>query len=283
MENMLDLFKEEVDIKDSPNAVELERRAGAIEFIDVSFGYKPDRQILRDVSFVVNPGETVALVGPSGSGKTSIIRLLFRLYDVGSGQILINEKDIRDLMLFSLRDKIGIVPQDTVLFNETIRYNIRYGRPSASDEEVEAASRAAAIHDFITSHPDGYDCLVGERGLKLSGGEKQRVAIARTILKRPEFVLLDEATSALDSKTEKSIQKYLFELCERRTCIIVAHRLSTVIHADQILVLSEGRIVESGRHSELSQRVNGVYAEMWKLQNRGTDSLEDSQNVFTKN
>ena len=184
-----------------------------------------------------------------------------------------------------------------MLFNETIRYNIRYARPTASDEEVEDASRAAAIHDFITSHPDGYECLVGERGLKLSGGEKQvgriqvlnhllcytnllqRVAIARTILKRPEFVLLDEATSALDSKTEKSIQKYLFELCERRTCIIVAHRLSTVIHADQILVLSEGRIVESGKHSELSQRSNGVYAEMWKLQNRGAeDSVEKINN-----
>uniref|UniRef100_A0A915CVN3 Uncharacterized protein n=1 Tax=Ditylenchus dipsaci TaxID=166011 RepID=A0A915CVN3_9BILA len=274
MENMLDLFKQEIEISDAPGALELEKFAGTIEFENVSFGYKSDRVVLNDISFVVNPGETVALVGPSGSGKTTVIRLLFRLYDVTGGRIAFNGRDIRQLKLKSLRGRIGIVPQDTVLFNETIRYNIRYGRPSATDEEVEDAAKAAAIHDFIISHPDGYNCLVGERGLKLSGGEKQRVAIARTILKEPEYILLDEATSALDSKTERSIQTYLFELCQRRTCVIVAHRLSTIIHADKILVMNQGSIVEIGSHEQLLEK-KGMYAEMWSLQNQpnGTTML----------
>ncbi|KAI1721234.1 ABC transporter domain-containing protein [Ditylenchus destructor] len=274
MENMLDLFKQEIEIKDIPGAAELERLAGTIEFNNVTFGYKPDRKVLDNISFVVSPGETVALVGPSGSGKTTIVRLLFRLYETTGGTITFNGRDIRHIRLKSLRGRIGIVPQDTVLFNETIRYNIQYGRPTATDEEVEEAAKAAAIHSFIVSHPDGYNCLVGERGLKLSGGEKQRVAIARTILKQPEYILLDEATSALDSRTERSIQKYLFELCQRRTCVVVAHRLSTIVHADKILVLNAGRIVESGTHDELLSK-NGMYSEMWRLQNNSGDVSSD--------
>ncbi|KAH7705309.1 HMT-1 protein [Aphelenchoides avenae] len=210
------------------------------------------------------------MVGPSGGGKTTIVRLLFRLYDVTDGQVLFGGRDVREIRVRSLRQSMGIVPQDTVLFNETIRYNILYGRPSATDADIVDAAKAAAIHDFIVSHPDGYDCLVGERGLKLSGGEKQRVAIARTVLKQPQYILLDEATSALDSATERSIQTYLAELCRTRTCIVVAHRLSTIVNADKILVLSGGRIVERGAHQELLA-LKGTYAEMWRIQNGDHD------------
>ncbi|KAL7071190.1 hypothetical protein ACQ4LE_009072 [Meloidogyne hapla] len=273
MENMRELLKQDIEIKDAIGAKELEAFPGRIEFCDVSFAYKTGHPVLQNLSFIVDPGQTIALVGPSGSGKTTIVRLLFRLYDVTDGQILFNGTDIRMLKMHSLRSRIGIVPQDTVLFNDTIRYNIRYGRPTATNEEIEGAAKAAAIHNFITSHPDGYECLVGERGLKLSGGEKQRVAIARAVLKRPEYILLDEATSALDSKTERSIQQNLFELCNRRTCVIVAHRLSTVIHADKILVLKEGKIIESGTHEQLLEN-KGLYSEMWLLQNEKGSGID---------
>ncbi|CAK5086801.1 unnamed protein product [Meloidogyne enterolobii] len=277
MENMRELLKQDIEIKDAIGAKELEAFPGRIEFCNVSFAYKTGHPVLSNLSFSVDPGQTIALVGPSGSGKTTIVRLLFRLYDVTNGQIKFNGTDIRMLKMFSLRSRIAIVPQDTVLFNDTIRYNIRYGRPTATDEEIEEAAKAAAIHNFITSHPDGYECLVGERGLKLSGGEKQRVAIARAVLKRPEYILLDEATSALDSKTERSIQQNLFELCNRRTCLIVAHRLSTVIHADKILVLKEGKIVETGSHEQLLEN-KGLYAEMWLLQNEKASGINLKMN-----
>nr|CAD2202386.1 unnamed protein product [Meloidogyne enterolobii] len=274
---MRELLKQDIEIKDAIGAKELEAFPGRIEFCNVSFAYKTGHPVLSNLSFTVDPGQTIALVGPSGSGKTTIVRLLFRLYDVTNGQIKFNGTDIRMLKMFSLRSRIAIVPQDTVLFNDTIRYNIRYGRPTATDEEIEEAAKAAAIHNFITSHPDGYECLVGERGLKLSGGEKQRVAIARAVLKRPEYILLDEATSALDSKTERSIQQNLFELCNRRTCLIVAHRLSTVIHADKILVLKEGKIVETGSHEQLLEN-KGLYAEMWLLQNEKASGINLKMN-----
>ena len=234
-------------------------------FDRVSFGYRPDRVILKDVSFAIPAGRTVAIVGPSGAGKSTISRLFFRFYDVTGGSIKIDRQDLREVTQQSLRATIGIVPQDTVLFNDTIYYNIAYGRPTATREEVEDAAKLAAIHDFVVSTPQGYGTRVGERGLKLSGGEKQRVAIARTILKKPSILVFDEATSALDSKTEKEIQAALRQVSANRTTLIVAHRLSTVIHADEILVLDAGRIIERGKHSELLAQ-GGSYAAMWSRQ-----------------
>ncbi|VDK57778.1 unnamed protein product [Anisakis simplex] len=249
MENMFELLDEQVEIEDEPNAKQLEVHDGSIVFDNVSFAYTSDRTVLSGISFTVNKGETVALVGPSGAGKSTIVRLLFRLFDVTDGRILFDGQDIRHVKIKSLRKHIGIVPQDTVLFNETIRYNIRFGDPDANNEQVEEAARMAEIHDKIISFPQGdprYDTMVGERGLKLSGGEKQRVAIARTVLKQPQYILLDEATSALDTATERSIQKCLNEMCQTRTTVIVAHRLSTIVNANRILVIDHGRIVENG-------------------------------------
>uniref|UniRef100_A0A8C8SHZ6 ATP-binding cassette sub-family B member 6 n=1 Tax=Pelusios castaneus TaxID=367368 RepID=A0A8C8SHZ6_9SAUR len=276
MENMFELFKEEQEVKDEVNAGDLHVHSGRIEFENVHFSYVDGREILQDVSFSVVPGQTLALVGPSGSGKSTIIRLLFRFYDVWGGCIRIDGQDIAKVKQASLRAHIGVVPQDTVLFNDSICNNIRYGRTAASDEEVQQAARAADIHDRILSFPEGYETQVGERGLKLSGGEKQRVAIARTILKGPQIILLDEATSALDTETERNIQGSLAKVCANRTTIVVAHRLSTVVNADQILVLKDGHIVERGRHEELLQK-GGVYAGMWLQQQAGEASDSDTE------
>ncbi|MBN3314880.1 ABCB6 protein, partial [Atractosteus spatula] len=271
MENMFQLFTEEQEVKDEVNAGNLLFKLGRVEFENVYFSYVEGKEILKDISFTVMPGQTVALVGPSGSGKSTIIRLLFRFYDVQGGCIRIDGQDISKVKQVSLRAHIGVVPQDTVLFNDNIRNNIRYGRVSASDEEVEEAARAADIHQRLLSFPEGYETQVGERGLKLSGGEKQRVAIARTILKAPQIILLDEATSALDTKTERNIQASLAKVCTNRTTIVVAHRLSTIISADQILVLHEGQIAERGRHDELIAK-GGLYCDMWQKQQQGSDS-----------
>lgn len=274
MEKMFQLLEEHREIEDRPGAVQLDTRAGgAIRFENVSFGYRPERQILFDVGFEVPAGHTVAVVGPSGAGKSTLSRLLFRFYDVGGGGISIDGQDIRAVTQSSLRQALGIVPQDTVLFNDTIYYNIAYGRPDASREEVIEAARLAHIHPFIEQLPEGYDTTVGERGLKLSGGEKQRVAIARTLLKRPAILIFDEATSALDSRTERSIQAELKAIAAQHTTLVIAHRLSTVVDADQILVMEQGRIVERGRFDELLER-NGRFAEMWRLQRE-----EDAQRL----
>ena len=270
METMFDLLKIDAAIKDSPGAVPLAAGPGAIEFDSVSFAYDPRRGILRDVSFSVPPGKRVAIVGASGAGKSTISRLLFRFYDVDGGAIRIDGQDLRDATQASVRAAIGIVPQDTVLFNDTIRYNIAYGRPDATPADIEEAARLARIHDFIMASPDGYETMVGERGLKLSGGEKQRVAIARTILKRPRILLFDEATSALDSRTEREIQVSLREVSRGHTTLVIAHRLSTIVDADEILVLHEGRIVERGTHAQLVPR-GGLYAAMWRRQQEGHD------------
>ncbi|XP_036613204.1 ATP-binding cassette sub-family B member 6, mitochondrial [Trichosurus vulpecula] len=270
MENMFDLLKEEAEVKDIPGAPPLQFKRGYIEFENVHFSYTDGRETLQDISFAVMPGQTLALVGPSGAGKSTILRLLFRFYDISSGHIRIDGQDISQVTQTSLRSHIGVVPQDTVLFNDTIANNIRYGRVMASDSEVETAAQAAGIHDAILTFPEGYETQVGERGLKLSGGEKQRVAIARTILKAPDIILLDEATSALDTSTERAIQASLAKVCALRTTIVVAHRLSTVVNADQILVLKDGCIVERGRHEALLAR-GGVYADMWHLQQEGQD------------
>jgi ATP-binding cassette subfamily B protein len=265
MEEMFSLLKENKEIADAPGAQALLIDEGGVTFENVHFGYGPDREILKGISFFVPPGQSVAIVGPSGAGKSTLSRLLFRFYDVSAGRVLIDGQDIRAVTQASLRAAIGIVPQDTVLFNDTIYYNIAYGRPGASREEIEEAARLARIHDFVVSLPEGYATRVGERGLKLSGGEKQRVAIARTILKAPPILLFDEATSALDTKTEREIQISLREVAENRTTLMIAHRLSTVVEADEILVLDKGRIVERGRHAILLSQ-GGVYAEMWRRQ-----------------
>jgi ATP-binding cassette subfamily B protein len=265
MGEMFDLLEQPADVVDAPGAGELTCDKGELIFEDVRFGYEAVRPILKGLSFAVPPGHTVALVGPSGSGKSTIGRLLFRFYDVGSGAIRIDGQDLRSVTQASLHERIGVVPQDTVLFNDTIRYNIAYGRPEASFAEIEAAARAAKIHDFIHSLPEGYETPVGERGLKLSGGEKQRVGIARTLLKDPPILLLDEATSALDTETEREIQEELKMMGQGRTVITIAHRLSTVVDSDQIIVLEKGEIAERGTHDELLA-LNGRYASMWARQ-----------------
>jgi len=265
MEAMFHLLDVEEEIKDKPGAAPLAIREGVVEFDRVSFAYDPRRVVLNEVSFTVPTGRTVAIVGASGAGKSTISRLLFRFYDVSGGAIRIDGQDIRDVTQHSLRAAIGIVPQDTVLFNDTVYYNIAYGRPGASRAEIEEAARLARIHDFVVSTPDGYDTQVGERGLKLSGGEKQRVAIARTILKRPAILLFDEATSALDTRTEREIQASLREVSADRTTLVIAHRLSTIIDADEIIVVDEGRVAERGRHAALIAK-GGLYAAMWRRQ-----------------
>ena len=270
LEAMYRLLGEPPEVQDRPGAPALISRGGRVSFDRVSFAYDPRRRILDDVSFEVAAGRTVAIVGPSGGGKSTIARLLFRFYDVTGGAVDIDGQDIRDVTQQSLRAEIGIVPQDTVLFNDTIYYNIAYGRPEASREEVERAARMANIDGFIRSLPDGYDAMVGERGLKLSGGEKQRVAIARALLKDPSIMLFDEATSALDTATEKEIQANLKTASEGRTTLVIAHRLSTIIDADEILVLSAGRVVERGTHASLLAE-DGLFAEMWRKQQEAAE------------
>jgi len=265
MEKMFGLLNEHREIADSPGAATLQAGSAEVRFDNVCFAYAPDRQILFDVSFNIPAGHTLAVVGASGAGKSTLSRLLFRFYDVQQGGIFINGQDIRGVTQSSLRAAIGIVPQDTVLFNDTIYYNIAYGRPDATREEVIAAAQSAHIHSFIDSLPQGYDSMVGERGLKLSGGEKQRVAIARAVLKNPAILIFDEATSALDSKSEKAIQAELRAISQNRTTLIIAHRLSTVVDADQILVMDKGCIIERGSHRELLA-MNKIYSQMWNLQ-----------------
>lgn len=265
IERMFALLSANEEVADAPEAEVLAARTAGVRFEQVGFAYESKRRILSEVSFEIPAGKTLAVVGASGAGKSTLSRLLFRYYDVGQGRILVNGRDIRELTQDSLRAHIGIVPQDTVLFNDTVYYNIAYGRPGASREEVIEAAKSAHIHDFVSGLPDGYDTMVGERGLKLSGGEKQRVAIARTILKNPPILIFDEATSALDSRTEKAIQRELAEISANRTTLIIAHRLSTIVDADQILVMEAGRVLEQGAHRELLER-GGRYAEMWRLQ-----------------
>src|SRR6266704_876235 len=282
IEKMFNVLQRDPEIKDVPGATPLVVTSGNVRFDDVRFAYEPDRPILKGLSFEVPAGKTVAIVGPSGAGKSTISRLLFRLYDVSGGRILIDGQDIRDVTQASLRAAIGMVPQDTVLFNDTIRYNIRYGRWDASDAEVEDAARLAQIDDVIRMSPKGYETEVGERGLKLSGGEKQRVAIARTILKAPPILVLDEATSALDSHTEKDIQDALDLVSRGRTTIVIAHRLSTVISADEIIVLKDGQIAERGTHAALLRR-DGLYAGMWNRQREAVEARERLARIADEN
>jgi len=265
MDRVFKLLEREPEIKDDPGARALHMERGEVRFQRVDFSYRPERQILHQVDFTIRPGEKLAVVGHSGAGKSTLSRLLFRLYDVTGGRILIDGQDLRQLTQESLRSVIAIVPQDTVLFNDSIYYNLLYGRPDASRAEVEQAARMAHIHEFIVSLPEGYETVVGERGLKLSGGEKQRVAIARAMLKRPRILVFDEATSSLDSKTEQAIQETLKEVARDHTTLVIAHRLSTVVDADRILVLEAGRIVEQGSHRALLDG-GGLYRHMWQLQ-----------------
>ncbi len=287
MEIMFVLLDVPPEVTDEPNAPPLDVSGAEIRFEHVDFSYDPRRGVLNDVSFTVPPGKTVAIVGPTGAGKSTVSRLLYRFYDVQSGRVLIDEQDISKVTQDSVRATIGIVPQDTVLFNDTIRYNIAYGDPDAGEDSIERAARLAQIHDFIVSLPDGYETKVGERGLKLSGGEKQRVSIARTIVKNPPILLLDEATSALDSKTESEIQSALRNVSRERTTVVIAHRLSTVVDADEILVLQNGKIVERGSHNALLDK-QGIYADMWSRQRetssepsgspkRKSDQLDDTE------
>ena len=275
-ERMLELFKEQPTVVDEPDAKELPSCQGVICWNDVEFSYDKRKPALNGVSFRCTPGTTTALVGESGGGKSTIFRILFRFYNAERGSIQIDGHDVTDVTIDSFRRHIGVVPQDTVLFNESIMYNLKYARPGASDEEVYTACKAASIHEKILTFPDGYNSRVGERGLKLSGGEKQRVAIARTILKDPRIILLDEATAALDSETEQNIQDALNKLSQGRTTLVIAHRLSTVTTADQILVLHAGRVVESGAHAELLER-KGRYASMWKKQIRAQRAAAEAK------
>ncbi|MBV9538113.1 MAG: ABC transporter ATP-binding protein/permease, partial [Acidisphaera sp.] len=270
MEQMFRLLDTDAEVTDRPGAVTLashlaDRQAGEVVFDDVQFGYLAERTILKGVSFRIPPGRSLAIVGPTGAGKSTISRLLFRFYDASGGSVRVDGHDVRDVTQDSLRAAIGVVPQDTVLFNDTIRYNIGYGRPGASQAEIEDAARLAQVHDFVARLPAGYDTVVGERGLKLSGGEKQRVAIARTILKDPRILILDEATSALDTHTEQDIQTALRNVARHRTTLTIAHRLSTVVDADEIVVLDDGRVIERGTHAALLAR-GGRYASMWSRQ-----------------
>jgi ATP-binding cassette subfamily B protein len=267
LSKMFALLERQREVADAPGAAALQVAQGSVRFERVSFGYEPSRPILRGLSFEIPAGRTVAVVGASGAGKSTLARLLYRFYDVdaGGGGISIDGQDLREVTQASLRRAIGIVPQDTVLFNDTIEYNIAYGRPGAARAEVEAAARAAHIHDFIAATPRGYDTVVGERGLKLSGGEKQRVAIARTLLKNPPILIFDEATSALDSANERAIQAELASAAQGKTTLVIAHRLSTVVDAHEILVLDHGRILERGTHAQLLA-LGGRYARMWGLQ-----------------
>jgi ATP-binding cassette subfamily B protein len=275
LDKMFTLLERNREVDDAPGARPLVVSAGHVRFEHVSFAYDASRPILHDISFEIPPGKTVAVVGPSGAGKSTLARLLFRFYDIGGGQLSIDGQDIRSVTQASLRQAIGIVPQDTVLFNDTVEYNIAYGRPGASRAEVENAARSAHIHDFISATPGGYETMVGERGLKLSGGEKQRVAIARTLLKNPPVLIFDEATSALDSANERAIQAELRSAAQGKTALVVAHRLSTVVDAHQIVVLEAGRIVERGAHAELLA-LGGRYAQMWRLQQ---SSAEDAPGI----
>ncbi len=278
IESMFSILHQNAEVKDTPGAAELNVSNGAIRFENVNFSYVPERQILKGVSFDVPAGKTVAIVGPSGAGKSTISRLMFRFYDVDSGSISIDGQDIRQVRQKSLRSAIGMVPQDTVLFNDTLGYNVAYGREGASEKDIEEAARLAQIDGFIKLLPEGYEAQVGERGLKLSGGEKQRVAIARTILKAPPILILDEATSALDSFTEREIQSALDRVSEGRTTLVIAHRHSTVVNADEIIVLDQGVIVERGRHQDLLDS-NGVYAAMWSRQREAQEAEETLKRV----
>src|ERR1700689_2226561 len=278
MDAMFRLLRRPQEVTDKPGAQPLIVTGGEIRFDNVVFSYDPERVVLKGVSFTVPAGKTVAVVGPSGAGKSTISRILYRFYDIKSGAVTIDGQDVRDVTQASLRAAIGIVPQDTVLFNDTVKYNIAYGRIGANEAEIKEAARLAQIDKFITLLPLGYDAMVGERGLKLSGGEKQRVAIARTILKNPPILLLDEATSALDSRTEQEIQSALSAVSKNRTTLVIAHRLSTVVDADEILVLDHGEIIERGRHSELLAK-GGQYASMWNKQRQAAQALEILQAV----
>jgi ABC-type transport system involved in Fe-S cluster assembly, permease and ATPase components len=280
MDAMFRLLGQREEVKDKPGAPALKVSGGEIRFDNVVFAYEPARTVLKGISFTVPAGKTVAIVGPSGAGKSTISRILYRFYDIASGRVTIDGQDIRDVTQDSLRAAIGIVPQDTVLFNDTVRYNIAYGRIGAADAEVKEAARLAQIDKFIRELPQAYEAMVGERGLKLSGGEKQRVAIARTILKNPPILLLDEATSALDTHTEREIQSALHEVSRNRTTLVIAHRLSTVVDADEILVLEKGEIVERGRHDDLVAR-KGAYAAMWNRQKRAEAARERVKKLET--